>query len=228
MKPTEIAKKLTSIKKELKKVQLIAVTKYSAVNDIVVAYEAGQFDFGENRVSELLEKSFFFNENNLNKVKWHFIGHLQTNKVRELFKVHNLHAIHSVDSISLLEELIKRENDLKQPELKIFFQVNTSREIEKSGFETAEDLELAINLLKSRKGSKLKLFGLMTMGTFRTANFEVEAERCFNELKRIAEGLEVSFSLKDKLKLSMGMSQDYKIAINSGSDFIRIGSAIFK
>lgn len=228
MKKTEIAKNLSLIKKEIKSTQLVAVTKYSPVEDVILAYQAHQYDFGENRVQDLADKAQLFKEQELTKVRWHFIGHLQTNKVRELFKIPNLYAIHSVDSLRLLEELIKRESDLIVPELKLFFQINTSHETEKSGFETAEELNSAIELLTSRASSKLKLYGLMTMGTIRTSEFEVEAMRCFRDLNSIARNLENTYSLKEKLKLSMGMSQDYKIAILEGSDFIRVGSAIFK
>ncbi|MGZ3789929.1 MAG: YggS family pyridoxal phosphate-dependent enzyme [Bacteriovorax sp.] len=228
MKKNEIAKNLSAIKKEIKKAQLVAVTKYSPIEDVIAAYEAHHYDFGENRVQDLSEKARAFFDLGLNKVKWHFIGHLQTNKVRDLLKIPNLYAIHSVDSVKLLEELIKRESDFSGPELKIFFQVNTSREEEKSGFETAEELDLAINLLLGRAHSKLKFFGLMTMGTIRTDDFETEATRCFKDLNVIARNIEKTHQLKNKLKLSMGMSQDYKLALAEGSDFIRVGSAIFK
>jgi pyridoxal phosphate enzyme (YggS family) len=228
MKKSEIAKNLAAIKKELKTAQLIAVTKYSPVEDVIAAYQAHHYDFGENRVQDLKEKADTFVQEKLNKVRWHFIGHLQSNKVRELYKVPNLYAIHSVDSLSLLEELIKRESDFSGTELKIFFQVNTSHEAEKSGFETAEELNTAIDLLMGRGNSKLKFYGLMTMGTIRTTEFETEAMRCFRDLNLIARNLEKSYGLKDPLKLSMGMSQDYKLAIEAGSDFIRVGSAIFK
>ena len=227
----EIATKLATLKKELKSANLIAVTKYSPVEDVVTAYQAGHFDFGENRVGDLAEKAMAFKQQNFNKVRWHFIGHLQTNKVRELLKIPNLYAIHSVDSFRLLEELVKREDDFEGSELKLFFQVNTSHEEEKSGFESIDELRVAIDFLLSRPKTKCKFFGLMTMGTIRTTDFEVEAARCFNDLAKIARGLEATHPIKEKLgslKLSMGMSQDYKLALKAGSDFIRVGSAIFK
>lgn len=228
VKKTEIAKNLSAIKKEIKGAHLVAVTKYSPVEDIIAAYEARHYDFGENRVQDLSEKAKVFQEKGLSKVKWHFIGHLQSNKVRDLLKIPNLYAIHSVDSIKLLEELIKREDDFVGSELKLFFQVNTSREEEKSGFESSEELNLAIALLLSRGHTKLKFYGLMTMGTIRTDDFEAEAKRCFKDLNSIARGIEKTYSLKTPLKLSMGMSQDYKFALEAGADYIRVGSAIFK
>jgi len=228
MKNSEIAKKLSVLKNELQSAHLVAVTKYSPLEDVVSAYEAHQYDFGENRLQDLSDKAHAFAELGLSKVKWHFIGHLQTNKVSALLKIPNLYAIHSVDSLRLLEELIKKESDFRGTELKIFFQVNTSREEEKSGFETAEELDQAIKLLLGRASTKLTFFGLMTMGTIRTNEFESEATRCFKDLSSIARNLEKTYSLKSKLKLSMGMSQDYKLALLAGSDYVRIGSAIFK
>lgn len=228
MKKNEIAKNLSLIKKEIKKTHLVAVTKYSPVEDIILAYEANHYDFGENRVQDLIEKAETFNEQQRTSVRWHFIGHLQSNKVRDLLKVPNLYAIHSVDSLRLLEELLKRESDFKGTELKIFFQVNTSHEEEKSGFESAEELDRAIQLLLGRSPTKFKFYGLMTMGTIRTTDFEKEASRCFRDLVNIAQNIEKTYRLKNKLKLSMGMSQDYKLALEAGTDFIRVGSAIFK
>lgn len=223
-----ISKNLSLVKKELKNAQLVAVSKYSPFEDIVLAYHANQFDFGENKVQELIDKAEAANAQGLSKIRWHFIGHLQTNKVKELLRVPHLFAIHSVDSIRLLEELMKRESDIAANELKLFFQVNTSHELEKSGFVSPEELKQAIDLLMNKPLTKLKFFGLMTMGTIRTTNFEIEASRCFRDLALIARSLETSYQLKDKLKLSMGMSQDYKLAIDAGSDYVRIGSAIFK
>lgn len=228
MKKAKITKNLNQIKKELKNAQLVAVSKYSPFEDVVLAYEANQFDFGENKVQELIDKAQLAQGLGLNKIRWHFIGHLQTNKVKDLIKIPNLFAIHSVDSIRLLEELMKREADLQVPELKLFFQVNTSHELEKSGFDSPEELKQALDLLMAKPSSKLKFFGLMTMGTIRTTDFEVEASRCFRDLALIAQNLESLYQLKDKLHLSMGMSQDYKLAIEAGSDYVRIGSAIFK
>jgi len=229
MKKTEIAKNLLSIKKEIKDATLVAVSKYSQIEDINAAYEARHYDFGENRLNDLKEKADFFFANNLTKVKWHFIGHLQSNKVRELLKIPNLYAIHSVDSLKLVEELLKREQDFKGSVLKVFFQVNTSHEAQKSGFENAEELNMAIDLLLSRSStSKIKFQGLMTMGTIRTDDFESEARRCFRDLAAIANGIQKARGLKAKVELSMGMSQDYRLAIDCGSDYIRVGSAIFK
>jgi pyridoxal phosphate enzyme (YggS family) len=220
-----IQDRLQTIKNNLKNTQLIAVTKYSPIEDVVLAYEANHFDFGENKVQDLKEKALVFTNQNLLKVRWHFIGHLQSNKAKDLLKIPNLYAIHSVDSIKLLQELIKHQSLLQSNKVKIFLQVNTSNEEEKSGFENQEELEAAVMLLMNQ--SRLEFFGLMTMGTIRTENFEGEARRCFLELKKIKMEIEKKFHLSH-LNLSMGMSQDYLVAVESGSDFVRIGSAIFK
>lgn len=228
MKKNPIAKNISIIKKEISPAELIAVTKYSGVSEIVIAYDAHQYDFGENRVSDLLEKAHDEKLLDQKKIRWHFIGHLQTNKVKDLLKCPHLYAIHSVDSLRLLEELLKREGDFRGDELKLFFQVNTSHENEKSGFETSDDLKIAIDLLLSRPNSKFKVAGLMTMGPIRTEDFEAAAAKSFKDLKAIALKMETRCNLKSPLKLSMGMSQDYKIAVIEGSHYVRIGSAIFK
>lgn len=219
----ELEIRLRELKAELHQTTLVAVSKYSPVEDVLEAYSYGQLDFGENRVSELKAKADAFNEKKLDKVRWHFIGGLQTNKVKELLKVPNLYAIHSIGSKKLVEELIKREADFSGSELKLFFQLNTSHEDEKSGFETVEELKEAIELMKSHQSSKFKVFGLMTMGAIRTEDFEVSAIMSFRELKRARESMNMP-----ELKLSMGMSQDYKIALKEGADFIRVGSLIFR
>src|SRR5690606_19562254 len=148
---------------------------------------------------------------------WHMIGHLQSNKINTLFEVPNLHAIHSVHSRELVEKLLKAESKLDH-EILIFLQFNTSHEPAKSGFETYTDLRTSAELLLP--STKLKLAGLMTMGTLRTENFEEEAGRCFQDLVVEKEKLENEFSIP--LLTSMGMSQDYKIALRENSDWVRL------
>lgn len=223
---SELQLRLRQLKAELQNATCVAVSKYSPVEDVVLAYECGQMDFGENRVLDLKSKADFFKEKNLNDVRWHMIGHLQTNKAKEVLKVPNLWAIHSVDSLHLLEELVKREHEFKGQELKIFFQVNTSHEDEKSGFLTREELVEALTFLLSRKESKLKVYGLMTMGAIRTDDVAASALKSFRELRGLKNELDLKYSLD--LKLSMGMSGDYKQALLEGADYIRVGSLIFK
>jgi pyridoxal phosphate enzyme (YggS family) len=219
----ELKTRLRHLKAELSGAILIAVSKYSPVEEVIEAYSYGQCDFGENRVLELKKKAEKFESLNFNNVCWHFIGALQTNKIKDLLKIPNLWAIHSVTSKKIVDEIIKRESEFKGIELKLFFQVKTTLEEEKSGFESFEELKESIDLVQGLENTKLKVFGLMTMGAIRTETFETSAIHSFRELKIIREKL----GLKD-LKLSMGMSQDYKIALLEGSDFIRVGSLLFK
>lgn len=222
-----LKEKLRLLKAELDKATLVAVSKYSPVEDVTQVYKLGQLDFGENRVPDLKAKSDYFIEQNLSDVRWHFIGNLQTNKVKELVKIPNLWAIHSVDSLHLLQELLKRESEFAGEKLHLFFQIKTSHELEKSGFESMEELDEAIELLMSRKNSKYVFYGLMTMGAVRTTDIRGAAIKSFQELKLIRNNLLKKYKLKE-LKLSMGMSGDYKEALSEGADFIRVGSLIFK
>ena len=228
MTKNDFEKKLSVILPQLGSATLVAVSKYSEIGEVETAYSAGVHDFGENRISDLALKSQYFYQKQLQKVRWHFIGHLQTNKVKELYKIPNLYSIHSVDSLRLLEELYKKESEFKGSQLLIFLQINTSHETEKSGFESLDELNEAVELMRLKKNeSKLVLHGLMTMATIRTDNQSLEAERCFGELVKVRQGLEQKYGFK-ALKLSMGMSNDYELALKYGSDYIRVGSLLFK
>lgn len=202
-------------------VSLLIVSKTRTPEDIQLYYELGHRDFGENRVQELSEKAELLKVR-CPEIRWHMIGHLQTNKVNQLFRVHNLHAIHSVHDQELLDKLIRAEEKLTHP-VEIYLQFNTSRETEKSGFETYTELRMAADT--ALRAKKLKLAGLMTMGTLRTEEFEKEAGRCFQDLRTEKEKLEAEFNIT--LKTSMGMSQDYKIALQEGTDCVRLGTMMF-
>ncbi len=221
MKKIDAQSKLLELIPELESTCLVIVSKTRPVEDIKIYYELGHRDFGENRVQELAEKAEIL-KNDCPQIRWHMVGHLQTNKVNNLFKVPNLFAIHSVDDRELVDKLISAEEKLDHP-VEIYLQFNTSKEDEKSGFETYTELAESAELLLNRK--KLKLAGLMTMGTLRTENFESEAGRCFQDLHVEKEKLQSEFNIK--LKTSMGMSQDYKIAIRERSDLVRLGTMMF-
>lgn len=213
--------KLDSIKAELKSSNLLIVSKTRPLEDIAMYYDLGHRDFGENRVQELSEKALAL-QDRCPEIRWHMIGNLQSNKINQLFAIPHLYAIHSVPDEELLLKLIKAEDRLAH-ELQIFLQFNTSKEAEKSGFETYHALcEAAEFALKAKK---LKLAGVITMGTLRTDNFEAEAGRCFQDL--VVEKRKLEAELNIKLQTSMGMSQDYKIAIREGSDWIRLGTMMF-
>lgn len=204
------------------KQNLLIVSKNRSIDDIKAYYELGHRHFGENRVQELLIKSQEL-EGCCPDICWHMIGHLQTNKIKDLFKVKNLYAIHSVDTLKLLEQLLKFEERLGK-EVKIFLQFNTSREEEKSGFEKIAELEEAIELFKH--SLFLKLWGLMTMGALRVENQLISAQSCFEELVQIKQNLDRKYSLH--LELSMGMSQDYQVALSCGSNWLRLGTMMFE
>ena len=227
MNKDKLEERLNLVKNDLKDAVLVAVTKYSPVEDVAMAYSLGQLDFGENRVADLSAKASSFQFNQRQNVRWHFIGTLQTNKVKELMKTPNLWAIHSVSSKKLLEEIIRREAEIQEPELNLFFQLNTSKEDEKSGFDTVEEIAEAIEFLRTKEKSNLVCYGLMTMGSIREENFEEAAKKSFIALKAARDVLAKKFDLPN-LKLSMGMSQDYKIALQEGADYVRVGSLIFK
>ncbi len=201
---------------------LIIVSKTRSIDEIMAYYELGQRDFGENKVQELLEKSELLKAH-CPEIRWHMIGHLQSNKIKQLFSVPNLWAIHSVDSLELLKKLIQSESILKGP-VKIFLQLKTSHEEEKYGFQDRSQIDLAIGEFK--KGQSLELYGLMTMGEIRTENFEEQARRCFQDLNKLKKDLSKDFNLN--LMSSMGMSQDYEFALRENSNWIRLGTMMFE
>tara|TARA_B100000886_G_scaffold338955_1_gene303057 strand:+ start:1805 stop:2443 length:639 start_codon:yes stop_codon:yes gene_type:complete len=203
---------ITNILLELdEKVQLVAVSKTKPTNYIFEAYQAGQRIFGENKVQELIEKS----ANLPDDIQWHMIGHLQTNKVKYIAPFVSL--IHSVDSKKLLIEIDKRA---KQHERVIhcLLQIHIAQESSKFGLSENEALELL-----EMKLANVSIDGLMGMATFTDNKQQIRSE--FKSLKNTYEKAKRKFH---KLSiLSMGMSGDYEIAIQEGSNMIRVGSSIF-
>ncbi|MAZ47086.1 MAG: YggS family pyridoxal phosphate-dependent enzyme [Halobacteriovoraceae bacterium] len=214
-----VQENLSQINNQLQgRTKLLAVSKTKPVELIKEAYELGQMDFGENKVQDLYEKAQDLES--LAGLRWHFIGTLQSNKINKLLSVPGLYAIHSIDSLKLLKKLLKREIS---SEVRIYLQVNTSGENEKSGFENFEDLEHAVRILKEQE--VWKLTGLMTIGSIRAQDFEKAAQASFGLLRDYKQKLDQKYDLD--LELSMGMSQDFKIAMEYGSDWVRIGTQIF-
>lgn len=218
-----LQRKLSELEARLKTgVTLVIVSKTRPIEDIQMYYELGVRDFGENRVQELFEKSEVLKKK-CPDIRWHMIGHLQSNKINQLFTIENLFAIHSVHDQALLDKLMKAENRLSHS-VEIYLQYNTSMEEEKSGFETYTALKSAAEVaLRSRT---LRLVGVMTMGTLRTENFERDAGVCFQNLRVEKEKLEAELNIK--LKASMGMSQDFEIALREGTDCVRLGTMMFQ
>jgi pyridoxal phosphate enzyme (YggS family) len=200
--------------------RLICVSKTFPISDIEILYRLGHRDFGENKVQELAEKALAL-ANSCPEIRWHMIGHLQSNKIKKLLSLPNLAAIHSIDSIELLNKLIKSQYDKS---ISIFLEVKTTSENEKAGFENLFDLKKAILILKDQNTFKLQ--GLMTIGSIRSHDFEKAALESFQKLMDLKRDLDQEFQLKPSLELSMGMSQDYRMALKMGSNYVRIGSKI--
>ena len=192
----------------------IAVSKTKPKEDIEKVYNLGHRDFGENKVQELEYKY-----NNLPQdINWHMIGHLQSNKVRKVIPIVSL--IHSVDSLKLLK-VINKESKKFDKVTNCLIQVNISKESSKYGFEDRELDFLNQETINEYKNIKFK--GLMGMASF--TNDESIIKNEFNNLKNIYDNIRKE--IDDFNILSMGMSNDYKIALQSGSNMIRVGSKIF-
>jgi len=203
--------------KSVDAVTLVAVSKYSDYSAIDEAYACGQRDFGENRIDSLLPKS----QEALDRghtVNWHFIGNIQSNKIKEISAISGLVAIHSIDSIKHLKKFYEC---IKTP-VKFFIQINTSDEEQKGGLTSHEQINEFLNVIKDNGNSPLKFAGFMTMGKLRADDIEKEAALCFEKLVAFRNKIDES------LELSMGMSSDYKIALEYGAKYIRVGSSIFK
>ena len=193
-------------------VTLVCVSKFHPVEAIREAYEAGERDFGESRVQELQTKVPALPAD----IRWHFIGHLQTNKVRDLLKLRP-YLIQSVDSLRLLQAINDEAARLGIIQ-NVLLEVHVARETTKSGF-LPEELTAQHSTLNTQQYPNIKILGLMTMAT--NTDDEAEIRRCFNLTASIARGLSA------QAVLSMGMSDDYPIAIACGSNMVRIGSSIF-
>lgn len=199
-------------------VTLVCVSKFHPAEAIMEAYDCGERDFGESRVQELLPKYEALPKD----IRWHFIGHLQTNKVKQI--VPFVHMIHSVDSLRLLET-INREAEKIGRRVKVLLEVHVAKEESKSGFTPTELLSIANSLIDSSSHSLypwVEICGIMGMAT----NTEDDSEwrRCFREIKSLASHLS---PIASSPEISMGMSDDYLVAIEEGSTMVRIGSTIF-
>ena len=193
-------------------VTLVCVSKYQPIEAIRKAYEAGERHFGESRVQELKQKVSLLPSD----IHWHFIGHLQTNKVRDLIKLRP-YLIQSVDSEHLLEAI--NDEAAKQGIIQdVLLEVHVAQEETKTGFAPSE-----ISNFKSQISnlSNIRICGLMAMAT--NTEDETEIRRCFTETQKCLNNLN---NLNNPI-LSMGMSDDYRIAIECGSNMVRIGSTIF-
>ena len=203
-----LKKLLNSIPKEI---TLVAVSKTKPISDILVAYESGQRIFGENKVQELEMKHTKLPSD----IKWHMIGHLQSNKVKYIAPFISL--IHAVDSLKLLKEINRRAKQNNRI-INCLLQVHIASERTKFGFEINEINEI---LDESNKLENICIKGLMGMATFTKEKSQLNSE--FTKINNLFK------KIKNKKinTLSIGMSGDYELAINNGSTMIRIGSTIF-
>lgn len=197
---------------------IIAVTKYFDESKIIEAYKAGLRDFGESRVLEAIEKIQKLPQEIRDNSKFHLIGHLQTNKAQKA--VGNFDYIHSVDSLKLAE-LISEEAIKQGIKQKIFLQINNANEEQKFGFSKEEILELyeRIRLLKG-----IEIIGLMNMAPLNIEKSELT--ELFRDISSLRDELERKYDCKLR-ELSMGMSGDYKEAVEAGATMIRLGRRLF-
>lgn len=221
VKIMSIRENITKIKKDLAVlgVKLVAVSKTKSNEEIMEAYEAGQRVFGENHVQELVEKYEALPKD----IQWHLIGHLQTNKVKYIAPF--IHLIESVDSLKLLQEINKQA--LKNNRvIDCLLQVYIADEETKFGLGYDELIEL----LRSEEFQELKnvrILGLMGIATNTEIERQINEE--FKELAVLYTGIKQSYFRKDDYftEISMGMSSDYKLAVENGSTMVRLGSTIF-
>ena len=201
----EIAETAQQCGRSADDVLLVAVSKTRTPEEINVAIDAGVTDIGENKVQEIMDK---FDE--VKPVKWHMIGHLQTNKVKYI--IDKVSMIHSVDSYKLAAEIDKRAG-AKGITMDILLQVNSAQEESKFGITTAETEDLIHEILENCENIRLR--GLMCVAPF------AEVKKQYDQFAGI-EHPHLDFKY-----LSMGMSHDFKVAIEAGSNLVRVGSAIF-
>ena len=209
-----IAAKCLEFKRNPEEIRLIAVSKFFGIDAINETRRLGIADFGENKAQELRDKYEILDD----KVTWHFIGTLQRNKIK--YAVRAASYIHSVDSQILADEVNKEARKLNKVQ-NILLEVNTSSEESKSGLTEKEEV---INLVKHCSSlQNIKLIGLMTMAPF-TDDTKI-IRKSFADLRNLKDEInQIGFDLKE---LSMGMTNDFEIAIEEGATMLRIGSAIF-
>jgi len=209
-----------TIKQQLQSanVSLVAVSKTKPAEDIQALYDLGQRNFGENYVQELVDKQQQLPAD----IHWHFIGHLQSNKVKYIAPF--VHLIHGIDSLKLLKEVNKQA--LKNNRvINCLLQVHIAQEETKFGFDEQE--LLGIELAELSQLNNVKVIGLMGMASFTEDMDNVRAE--FKTLKTLFHKFSAKLSAVNQQlsTLSMGMSSDYKVAIEEGSTMVRIGSLLF-
>lgn len=208
-----IAVACESCKRDPSSVTLIAVSKQQPIDRVLAAYESGLRDFGENTAQGLVARAEAFSQRGLS-ARWHFIGHLQRNKVNAVLR--HVSMVHSVDRDELVSALAKRA---PSPPLPVLVQVNIGREATKNGVDPDDALAFARRVAVTEG---LRLVGLMGI-----APAGVDALPFFSILAFLSDDLRRSTEGKDARALSMGMTDDFELAIRCGATMVRVGSAIF-
>jgi len=210
--------KYRQISQELKGTTIVAVSKTKSIEAIKALYNLGHRDFGENYVQELVQKQ----QRLPGDIRWHFIGHLQSNKVKQITPF--IHMIQSVDSLKLLKE-VDKQGKRSNRTIKVLLQIHIAQEETKFGLDENE-LDELMRQLNKEAVANVKICGLMGMASFTEDLKRIRTE--FNYLKQLYDKYTLLFTDNFHLSiLSMGMSSDYKIAVEEGSNMVRIGSLIF-
>jgi len=211
-----IGKNVKNIKTKLpENVTLVAVSKTKPTVDLQEAYDAGQRVFGENKIQEMVEKFDVLPKD----IRWHMIGHLQSNKVK--YMAHFVDLIHGVDKLKTLKEINKQAKKHDRV-IDCLLQVKIAKEDTKFGF-SFEETEATLSSEELKELDNIKIVGFMGMATFTEDKKQLEEE--FSSLKNLFDKLKKQHSSIETL--SMGMSGDYQLAIDNGSTMIRVGSSIF-
>lgn len=211
-----IQERYRKIKESLpENVTLIAVSKTKPIEDIQALYDIGVRDFGENKIQEMCDKY----EQLPKDIRWHMIGHVQSNKIKYMAEF--VHLIHGIDKAKRLKEVNKRAKEADRVQ-EVLLQVKIADEDSKYGMELEEAREV-LRLEIDKKYPHVKIVGLMGMATFTDDQDQVRKE--FQDLHQLYQTLQKEYPQLQHL--SMGMSGDYEIAIEEGSNMVRVGSAIF-
>ena len=214
-----IAENINHIKQEVgHNVKLVVVSKFRTISEIQAAYDAGHRIFAENKVQPLLERYEALPKD----IEWHLIGHLQTNKVKYIAPF--IHTIQSVDSLKLLIEINKQAAKDGRV-IECLLQIYIAQEDTKFGLSKEECIAL-LNADELKTLNNIKLTGLMGMATFTDDLQQVERE--FKSLKSFFDELKAQYNLPGFETISMGMSNDYNLAITCGSNLIRVGTKVFQ
>ena len=221
----QVAERIKEVRSELPEgVTLCAVSKYHPIEAVKEAYDAGQRIFGESREQEVRLKW----ETLPKDIEWHFIGHLQTNKVKYIAPFISL--IQSVDSERLLDEIQKQAAKIGRV-IDVLLEVHIAQEESKSGFDPEELIDLLSDVNIGQRWPNVNLKGIMAMATFTDDETQIRSEfhRLMSYYRQLLEGplAQQGITAEQFAIRSFGMSEDYKIAIDEGSNMVRIGSHIF-